>query len=378
MKSFFINPFKVVLVFLMAICLGNQAYAAVNSASGSASTSTLSTTQNNNVTVTWRFNVDGTGVLSNQATIANVNPPLVVGGIQSLPGTSFTETFNFSAAQVQAWRDQNYRVIVLRRDFADLTLPGPTVNVDVRFSIVTPSNSLKSVREDAEFSIQRLQLSFPNQTSLIVVEPGSSLAANLDVNYSGTGILEGRWQIAEPGSSEGLPLYRNLKLEKRSLTKAQHTRIVSPALPTGKPGKYLLRFCVIDRSQTDLSSTNDFNCPNEQLKVEAAYQVMADKKKVDEIKASSSSKVDKESEFKWSGVTGAVVYQLQVFDKVAEQEPVFVTGMLLPQTPLKTTLSDLVINKLHAGKVYQWRINALNSQGQLIGQSAMQQFAFSP
>ena len=303
--------------------------------------------------------------------MVNTVPVVTLAGVLNDPQKS--EVINISGAQVQNWLQQGYRVVVLRRAFQD-PADGITVNADVRFSLNV--SGLRTTRENAGFEVQRLQLSFPNQTSQTVVEFEQPLQANLDVNYSGTGLLEGIWQIAEPGSAQGLPLYRTLRLEKRNLTKTQHSRLTSPALPTTKAGRYLLRFCVIDRDETT-SGNADFNCSGTQVTV--AYQVLDSVVvQVVPIKVQPVNKaIGPETELSWTAVPEVVVYQLQVFEK-AQPDPNFIVGMLLPQQQQSTQLSELVLTKLSAGHAYDWRINALDSQGQLIGQSGLMHFVYQP
>ena len=339
---------------------------------GTASTSTLQAGRDNPVTVTWRVSTTTT-YLSTEARVANVVPPLSVAGALADPQT--TDRFVIPAAQVQAWLDRGYRVAVVEREFRP-GRTGPATRGTVRFSLV--GSTLRDIREESTFKLQRLQLSFPNQTSLAVVEPGASLQAHLDVNYSGVGVLEGNWQVAEPGSTEGLPIYRTLRLEKRNLTQAQHTRLTGPPLPTGRPGRYLLRFCVIDRLAT--GGADDPDCPDSGPRVEASYQVLsrtAVEREPIELTPVGSDVTGK-TEFRWTGVAAAVVYQLQVYRPARpDAAPEFVVGMLLPHQPTTTTLSTLVLDKLSPGQAYQWRVNALDSRGQVIGQSDLSLFAFA-
>ncbi len=174
-------------------------------------------------------------------------------------------------------------------------------------------------------------------------------------------------------------MYRTLRQIKLTLTAAQHTRLPSPQLPTPKSGKYLLRFCLIDRSITP-SGGNDFNCPDNRRIVEAAYQVLNKARfQISPMRtAPQNQPIDANTNMSWSSIDNAVVYQLQIFQPFGQQNPVFVSGMLLPQNTTQTTLSPLVMEKLTVGETYQWRINALSSQGQVIGQSPLTKFVFSP
>lgn len=381
MITVFINRMKnraalAQLFGLALLLMAGPSMAAVTSASGHATASMLMANKNNTFTINWQVQTT-TDRFSVRAEVANAPILTILAGSITPAAATYSETFQISGAQVQSWLDAGLMAVVIRRHFTEVGARfGTGVNADVTLRLTT--SGLRATRELNLFEIQRMRLSFSNQTNLIVVEPGEELLANLDVNYSGSGVLEGAWQIAEPGSTEGLVMYRTLRLVKQTLSAAQQVSIQSPVLPTQRPGKYLLRFCLIDRKETQAGG-NDFNCPDTDRLVEAAYQVLAKPRfSMVEIEvAPLRGNLDQKTELSWTPVEGAVVYQLQVFQKLGQQAPVFISGMLLPQTPNKTTFSKLVNEKLAEGKTYQWRINALNPHGQIIGQSPLTNFIYS-
>lgn len=369
------QPWTTLLAFLVLL-VSMPSHALVSSASGSANTGVLHANRDNTITINWQVK-SSTDRQSSAAVSINTTPTVTLAGAISPAGSSYSETLTIPAATVSNWLNAGVRTVVIRRGFFASTAPRFVETADVRLQIAR--SGLRATRELGLFAIQRMQLSFTNQTNLTVVEPNTELMAYLDVNYSGSGVLEGAWQVAEPGSTDGLPQYRTLRQIKQTLSAAQHTRLPSPQLPTEKSGKYLLRFCLIDRSKTPIGG-NDFNCPDSQRIVEAAYQVLNKARfQISPIRiAPQGQDVDGNTALNWSSIQGAVVYQLQIFQPFGQQNPVFVTGMLLPQNINQTSLSPLVMEKLSAGETYQWRINALSSQGQIIGQSPLANFVFSP
>ena len=88
-----------------------------------------------------------------------------------------------------------------------------------------------------------------------IVSTDEALRALLTVQYTGTGVLHGRWQIAEPESSEGVPFYRTLALVNTNLQTSQRSTLRSPALPSTRPGKYLLRVLVRNASTGSAAQT---------------------------------------------------------------------------------------------------------------------------
>ncbi len=363
-------------LLLIGSCLGllSTARADVTAASGSSSTMVLQANKNNHFTIRWNVS-STTDRLSTQARVENLATPLVIAGAITPPGQVYPESFNISGSQVQSWINAGYNTIVIRRTFADTSgAPAPGISADVRFRL--SESGLRTTRDQSQFAVQMMQLSFPNLSSMTLVESGEELFSYLDVNYSGTGVLEGFWQLAEPGSTESKPIYRTLKLERKALSQLRHSRLVSPTLPTDKPGKYLLRFCLLDRTNT--GGTVNRDCEESGKRVEVLYQVLrkTDISPVAMTLTPSNQPIGSSTVLDWSQVDGAVVYQLQVFQQSGDAAPTFVTGMLIPKDNTEAMLSPLVLSKLQSHTQYLWRINALDQQGRIIGKTPLQRFAF--
>lgn len=351
-------------LLLMAFCL-SAAQAAVT---GKASTTVLKAKTTTTLTLTY-LNTDATTpAVSGQLSTANVSPSVNYAGPLTVPAAnSLSETITISAAQVNAWQSKGYQQVVLRRNFV---IGRNSQSVVFRLSI--QGSGLENIRTLSEFAIQRLQLRFENQTPLTLVQLNNAPSLWLDVHYSGTGVLEGRWQIAEPGSTQGRPVYRTLKLEKRNLANNQYTRLTSPRLPANRVGKYLVRFCLTNRDDT-LSRQA---CTDANGIVEAAYQVIAASPTVSVINTSPTSALLTETtELSWTEVPNTAVYQLQIFQPI-EGNMAFVGGMLLPSSTYTSTLAPSLMQKLTKGQSYHWQINALGTQGEQIGKSPAKPFVF--
>ncbi len=142
------------------------------------------------------------------------------------------------------------------------------------FSVLTSLSLLAS----ESLLIKSVLLEFENKTGLIVVTREQTLRAQLTVSYQGNGLLEGRWMVAEPGSTEAQPLFRTLLLVRENLSSSQRSIIDSPELPTAMTGKYLLQFCVTTRnsvSRTEVHVDKNPLCPQQKLISSIAYQVIA-------------------------------------------------------------------------------------------------------
>ncbi len=283
---------------------------------------------------------------------------------------SIAEVFVITEAQIQAWVDAGFTQIRYQRQFNDpATGSAATGFITLNISAA----SLRDIREAGnELDIQRLELRFPNNIAQVqVIERAALVQAELRVNYSGTGLLEGAWQVAEPGSTSGQPVFNTLRVVRDQLSKQQQSILSSPPLPTDKVGKYIPRFCVRGVENADVI---DVNCRG--IAVETVYQVVESGNQPADLSLQSpqAGSVNISDEFVWNTHPDAVVYQLQIYAVVAGTDGTFITGMLLPETMTSSPLSQLVVSRLQPDKLYEWRVNALDGRGRSVAQSERRRF----
>ena len=398
MKTFN-NPIRLALVLVCAALPLLSARAELQAVNGHSAQRQLLATQDNNLALNWQVSTTAghSGGATSPALLvieaASGNVLATVGGVLTQSGNGpylFSEFVTLPAGSVQAWREQGIRRVVLARNFSQ-PVGGRVLRAQLPLELV--SSGLRAPRENlgGELLLQRLSLSFTDNQRVKVVPPDSEIQAKVLLTYSGNGPLEGRWQVAEPGSSEGRPFYRTLTLVRRHLGSAQQQTLISPLLPVAKAGKYRLRFCVSNPEMVPADGlVLDAGCPIEALTVETVYEVLgaSDPSARVLIDASpQSGEVDGNTAFKWRTVDGAVVYQLQVFASSAEQpseadvlgeSPSFVSGMLLPASITQTALSALLRNKLEPGGYYLWRVTAHDQSGSLIGRSQEWRVRYQP
>lgn len=358
--------------------------------------------ENNEFNASWYVTAGSghsNGVVSSSARIVNPRTGATlttVGSSLSANGGGpflFNESISLDASLVQGLLGQRLDRVVLQRTFVDPVGGG---SVEASMTLLLSSSRLTSIRDalTGALSIQSMRLEFANGNNMELVDLNDSLQAKLILVHSGTGLLEGRWQIAEPGSTETIPLYRTLALVRRNITGTQRSILHSPELPTSRTGRYLLRFCVTNREMITDDSTGTEQCPIEKLVVNAAYQVQGDAA-FDMVKirilSPNRQNVDAATPFSWQAVAGAKVYQMQIFALVSTNnglpssedneetiEPRFIVGMVLPAETTRTPLSELVCSKLQPDRRYLWRITAHDETGRLLGSSSDASFVFSP
>ncbi len=376
-----------------------DAGAAITGARATPRQATLTGTGTSVVTINWRVNTtadhrDGvasaTGAIISPASrepLLDVRRNLFQDGVGPY---TLREVLTLDAETVRQWLDLGLNRVVFTRTFADAVGGVAEASVVLRLN----RSRLQATRDAApgELNVTSLRLEFDSGNNTELAALDDKLRARLTVTHTGTGVLSGRWQIAEPESSIGVPLYRTLGLVNKNLTSSQRSVIQSPVLPTNRSGKYLLRFCVTTRSAE--ISTGDVQCPNTELAATAAYQVQS--VALDSVSRILDIAPDRESvsesdEFSWRPLADARVYQLQIFQLSAAAaesptsrvdsetlEPEFVTGMVLPAATTRSPLSELVLSRLEPGSRYLWRVTALDADGRLVGRSGEAHFIYAP
>lgn len=352
------------------------------------------------ISVRWRVVTDGSSTLVESPRAEFINPKTgavlsVTSGLLTNTGSGpfqYPENFVIDTATVRGWLNQGLTQVLLRREFSRT----PTSSASSAFIKLSFSqSSLLSVRSSTEaLAVHGLGLEFDNGNYSTLAELESRLQARLTVSFSGAGILDGRWQVAEPGSTEGVPLFRTLALVRQNLTGRQRAVLVSPELPTRRPGKYLVRFCVNNRELMADADTTGGQCNIENLVVTATYHVQGgEDSALGSVLGLSPGQgpVDADTVFSWQMVAGAQIYQMQIFELQAataelassrEQPqvttPVFVVGMVLPGAVTSTPMTDFIRTHLQPGKRYLWRITAHDASGRLIAGSEESGFVFQP
>jgi hypothetical protein len=324
--------------------------------------------------------VSATGTFVNAATGQPVAPPnaTTVGVPTGAGPLSFAETVNITAAQLGAWRAQGIRLVGYRRTFV---APGSPA-VSAQWLLQIRGSGLEGAREptDGEVAVQRMDLVFDAGERIAIVERGKSLEARVSIASSGSGTLRGRWELADPGSSTD-GFFRVLELVRVPVSGGRAVTVRSPALPTHATGRHVLRFCVEEVAAEP--------CANSSAVVQTFYEVVPGSPHASMRGTTPDNQtIGAGGVFRWPAVDGAVTYQLQIFRAAARppgeapgdspDDPVFVTGALVPGGVSETALSPLLRARLEPGQAFLWRVTAHDADGQLIGRSELARFVFRP
>jgi hypothetical protein len=295
------------------------------------------------------------------------------------------ETLQLDGATVRAWQADGLQRVILERNFADAATGAGFIG---RIVLRLSGSQLQSLREGApsELVVVSVRLEFDTGNNTAVIERDAELRASLTVQHAGTGILRGRWQIAEPGSSEGIPVFRTLALVNTQVRAVQRSYLRSPSLPTSRAGVYLLRFCVVGTDT--VTDATDAQCPDAAQVVHATYQVHTPAGPtvvpIGDL-APDRAQLGSDGLFRWNAVRGAATYQVQIFEFSSQARPDgqapaprFVAGLLVPGHTAAARLTPLARSRLNPERRYLWRVTAHDEAGVTIGSSDDASFLFSP
>jgi hypothetical protein len=285
-----------------------------------------------------------------------VNPPLVT-------TITFNETLSLPPAIAMAARQLGANAICVRRTFGD---DASVVTATATIGLPIQSGGIGS----ATFSLNHIQLRFDDEALSRIVTRGASLQARARVRYQGRGLLRVAWEVADPTSTLGTPVYRILHTIHRQLTGNGEAILESPPLPTLQPGLHLLRLRVI---QPDIG----------QHRLILRYYVQGQRlqSQVPELfllSPESGQRLGPDTRFRWKPVANAVAYGIELTaaksgfeapaDDLPDDDEQSTTGMLVPADQAEVSLSALVRNHLDE-RAWYWRVVAYGEQGRILARS---------
>lgn len=233
-------------------------------------------------------------------------------------------------------------------------------------------------------------LSFDNGSSVRILPRNNAIHAQAELGYNGTGLLQAVWEIAEPATTSGTPIYRPLLQVREYLTLGDAKILKSPPLPSGTIGLHLVRLRVID-------PIVPFTTPV--IRYFVAEGRVGKELPPDPVGVTSPvpfALYAPDTLFAWEIHKGTRAYQLEIYrtdrnpatelpdlgggdrtpkpsDVAAALRQAPVTGMLVPGNQTTTTLSLNARQRLTPGRAYLWRVLAISEDGTVIGQSPMRE-----
>lgn len=302
------------------------------------------------------------------------------------------ESIRIPARVILRAQELDVTQIVYQREFDDGDFQQPPANVGELTLHLAGGQS-------GAFGVSRLALRFPDGAREQIVPEGAETFVLADITHTGTGRLEARWEIAEPATTRGTPVFRTLALVRRQLIgSGARTTIRSPDLPTRGDGVYLVRLRVT-RPETGFEEPVLRYLVNPALAPAPAPETMA-------VRApAAGADYVAGMQFAWEPLTAAAVYRLEFHDQpparedpdatgdpapaaadpaapvaapVEESVPPPVSGIVVSAAVDHTELSQLALSNLPPGRTYWWRVVAFDGHGRLVGRSPLRALTIPP
>lgn len=295
----------------------------------------------------------------------------------------FEETLTLTPAQLQEWQAKGISAVRYQRSFGSASQESLIVTGDLMIQLAGAEEPNLPRSPSAGLFIHKLTLRHENTRNMRSVRANSPLRARVDVHYSGTGLLQGEWQVAQAKAGEP-PLYKPLLSVRKQLPLGRREYLISPALPTAEAGVYRVRFCVIPLLVTPDQLGLDPQCPEPELASELLYRVGVDTSRTSaeiELVTSRAITLTPTTPLQWQPLPEAVVYQLQIYRSNGSAEldgADFVLRMISAGHDSRLFLSDWARQQLVPGERYRWRVTAHDANAQLIGTSALAEFTYMP
>ncbi len=307
----------------------------------------------------------------------NGNSLIPVGGTLILPpiplqasGTSTgIENLLIPQAVIDYAQQNNLTTIYYGRPYYFDNLP-QSGEVFVRINLL-------NANPNAALNINRLALRFSDNTSVKIIQPNTTVMALADISYTGSGLFDAMWEIAEPVSTIGQPVFVPIQPVRQFLVAGGRVFLQSPVLPTSKQGLHILRLTI---NQPTLS----FAIPVLQYSVNPQGDVSG-VTTLPPLRINApveNALLATDTRFEWQPVKGAHGYQLELFlpeqsglkpDDAAIAKRTPASGMMVPAKRNALTLGELSRSKLRPNTTYYWRIIAIGNKGQILSTSALRE-----
>ncbi|MCP3984963.1 MAG: hypothetical protein GY723_11275 [bacterium] len=329
----------------------------------------------------------------------------------------FTETVSLPSSLIAEAQARGARRILYVRSFeATYTVVEQEINPS-SFPPTRPTN--RHVRTTAEaaatlnlgggmggpLQVYRLLLRFDDGSPLRILSQSSPLKVFADVSYEGGGTLEGVWEVADPNSSSGAPVFVPLARVHRFLGAGQRITVEGPPLPTQHTGLHLVRF----RVEAPRSPEED---------PIIRYRVVSPGVEAPPVRLAAhwppaGVQISPKTSFQWQALPEAAAYRLEFFSRSQAGDrwvPLFssrgqvfrdvrghgaaplpyedahateglsgpdplselgepATGLLLPAHTTSTFLTPVALRHVEMDELYLWRIRALAEDGSTLGLS---------
>jgi hypothetical protein len=215
-----------------------------------------------------------------------------------------------------------------------------------------------------QIQIDRVQMQFSNGKRVTSLSAESELQAEALLRYRGSGMIEYSWEIASPPSTQGQIFYTPMVSRKQFVLAGSEIKLQSPILPSSRNGLYLVRL--------KLNNPNpNFEMPI--LRYTVVPQTSEQPKSLLVGSPPQDAVLSTQTQFSWQAVSGAKVYQVEVFleqpnDTAYSTKQLIrpVTGTQVPATKETLSFNAISLAHLRTGQTYYWRVIAVDQAGKVL------------
>ena len=319
-----------------------------------------------------------TAIATRNTTLSASSPPA---------GTISIGEFFQLPASVENYIQQNTpATIYYYRDFiagAEGTTPPAFLQINITYPQPPATGGAGSggtllPNTESVLTLSRIALRFSDNSIAKLIPPGAGLSAVAEINYSGTGLLDAVWEIADPSSTRGgAPFFIPVKVVRQYLGVGGRIYLQSPALPTRRSGDYLLRLSI-------RQPAGNLSVPVLRYTVTPSADSVQDSRlpPVKLLSPAPGALLTEQVQFSWRSVKGAKAYQLELYpapdngsqpDDASVSDDIPASGILVPGNRTAIGLGALSRSHLQHGKTYYWRVLAIGANGKLLSRSLLRE-----
>ncbi len=260
---------------------------------------------------------------------------------------TLAESVRISSSVLRKVRNAGGNSMRMQRTFECTAGVGLRENTSMGIRLTTQAGSA--------FSINRLQLFFPNNKVQTVVKRNEELQAVARINFNGSGKLRGYWEV----DGRAYPTIIQMLTGRDSIV-ISFGPVLS--LPTFNPGRHTVRFVIT-------SPEADFKLPS------ISYLVDFKQSKPLLPIGLQSPKNEatlflQSTRFKWNDILDGEVYLIQIFSE-AGKASLFSAYTKKGEYRIPKKMID---TKLEAGRTYRWKVTGYDKDGKPIAESETRSF----
>jgi hypothetical protein len=318
-----------------------------------------------------RFSANGASLGQNAAVLTEFLQGRADGGPVSF---SLNESLRVPAEVSRQAAALGARTLQYTRAFS---FDGVSLGASISIPLNRPApGAAQSILQGSEagastLGLTRLSLRFDNGEQVALIPRNGELRAIATLNYDRGGLFDAVWEVATPASTSGEAVFRQIQTLRQYLGAGRQISLPSPALPSDSPGLYRLRLRILQPKSSADPVILSYQVSEQSLDNRRAM------KNIDLVQPPNQAIVGSETLFQWQAQSGVRAYQLELYQQrsadnwPAQDKPL--TGMQVTAGQTQTQLPQSVLNYLEPGVTYLWRVVAMDSDGQTIAASKLQE-----